>query len=95
MNAPKIACLLSAGVMLATTFPALAHNMRLSMRRAETVKAHLVNLGIPAAKIVATGKGETNPVTKPGECRGDKPTRELIACLQPDRRVEVEVSVAK
>jgi hypothetical protein len=33
-------------------------------------------------------------VTKPGECRGDKPTRELIACLQPDRRVEVEVSVA-
>jgi outer membrane protein OmpA-like peptidoglycan-associated protein len=72
-----------------------SHNMRLSMRRAETVKAHLVNLGLPAAKIVATGKGETNPVTRPGECRGDKPTRELIACLQPDRRVEVEVSVAK
>ena len=72
-----------------------AYNMRLSMRRAEAVKAYLVELGIPAAKIVATGKGETHPVTKPGECKGDKATKELIACLQPDRRVEIEVSVAK
>jgi OOP family OmpA-OmpF porin len=69
--------------------------MQLSMRRAETVKAHLVRLGIPASKIIATGKGETSPVTRPGECRGEKPTKELIACLQPDRRVEVEVSIAK
>ena len=72
-----------------------AYNMRLSMRRAEAVKAYLVELGIPAAKIVATGKGETHPVTKPGECKGDKATKELIACLQPDRRVEIEVSIAK
>jgi OmpA-OmpF porin, OOP family len=54
-----------------------------------------VNLGIPAAKIAATGQGKRNPVTRPGECRGNKPTKELIACLQSDRRVEVEVSVAK
>ncbi len=71
------------------------YNMKLSMRRAETVKAYLVELGIPAAKIVTTGRGETNPVTKPGQCLGDKATKELIACLQPDRRVEVEVSIAK
>jgi OmpA-OmpF porin, OOP family len=71
------------------------YNMRLSMRRAEAVKAYLVELGIPAAKIVATGKGETLPVTKPGECRGDQATKELIACLKPDRRVQIEVSVAK
>jgi len=76
-------------------FGSAAYNMNLSLRRAESVKAHLVQLGIPAAKIVATGKGETTPVTKPGQCPGDKATRELIACLQPDRRVEVEVSVAK
>jgi len=69
-----------------------AYNMRLSMRRAEAVKAYLVELGIPAAKIVATGKGEAHPVTKPGECKGKKATKALIACLQPDRRVEVEVS---
>jgi OOP family OmpA-OmpF porin len=72
-----------------------SYNMSLSIRRAETVKSHLVALGIPAAKIVATGKGETSPVTKPGQCRGEQPTKELIACLEPDRRVELEVSVAK
>ena len=76
-------------------FGSAAYNMRLSMRRAEAVKAYLVELGIPAAKIVATGKGETHPVTKPGECKGDKATKELKACLQPDRRVEIEVSGAK
>ena len=76
-------------------FGSAAYNMRLSMRRAEAVKAYLVELGIPAAKIVATGKGETHPVTKPGECKGDKATKELKVCLQPDRRVEIEVSGAK
>ena len=76
-------------------FGSAAYNMRLSMRRAEAVKVYLVKLGIPAAKIVATGKGETHPVTKPGECKGDKATKELKACLQPDRRGEIEVSGAK
>lgn len=72
-----------------------SYNMQLSRRRADTVKGYLIQKGIPAAKITATGKGEANPVTKPGECRGDKSTPELTACLQPDRRVEVEISVAK
>ena len=72
-----------------------AYNMRLSMRRAEAVKAYLAKLGIPAVKIVAIGKGETDPVTKSGECKGDKATKELKACLQPDRRVEIEGSGAK
>jgi OOP family OmpA-OmpF porin len=71
------------------------YNMNLSMRRAEAVKTYLVGLGIPAAKIVAAGRGEANPVTRPGQCPGEKASRELIACLQPDRRVEVEISFAK
>jgi len=33
----------------------------------------------------------TQPVTKPGDCTGTQKTSALIACLQPDRRVEVEV----
>ena len=73
-----------------------AYNMRLSNRRAEAVKAYLVDpAGIDASKIVTHGKGETEPVTKPGECKGNKPTKKLIACLQPDRRVEVEVAGTK
>ncbi len=67
--------------------------MKLSTHRAEAVKTYLVeSAGIPADKIGAKGVDGANPVTKPGECKGTKPTKKLIACLQPDRRVEVEVS---
>jgi OOP family OmpA-OmpF porin len=70
-----------------------AYNMELSTRRAEAVKAYLVeSAGIPAGKISAKGTDGSDPVTKPGECKGKKATKALIACLQPDRRVEVEVS---
>jgi OOP family OmpA-OmpF porin len=70
-----------------------AYNMALSTRRAEAVKAYLVeSAGIPAGKIAARGTDGSDPVTKPGDCKGKKATKALIACLQPDRRVEVEVS---
>jgi OmpA-OmpF porin, OOP family len=68
-----------------------AYNLKLSQRRAETVKAYLVSKGVPANRILAKGKGEANPVTKPGECRGHKVTRKLIKCLQADRRVEIDI----
>jgi OOP family OmpA-OmpF porin len=69
------------------------YNQELSMRRAESVKAYLAETaGIPASKIVASGKDGSDPVTKPDDCKGQKATKALIACLQPDRRVEVEVS---
>ena len=70
-----------------------AYNMELSTRRAEAVKAYLVeSAGIPADKITAIGTDGSDPVTKPEDCIGHKATKKLIACLQPDRRVEVEVS---
>jgi OmpA-OmpF porin, OOP family len=73
-----------------------AYNMKLSTRRAEAVKAYLVQAaGIPAGKITARGTDGSDPVTKPGDCKGKKATKALIACLQPDRRVEVEVSGTK
>ena len=37
----------------------------------------------------------SEPVNKPGECKGTKATRKLINCLAPDRRVEVEVSATR
>jgi OOP family OmpA-OmpF porin len=68
------------------------YNMKLSERRADAVKSYLVeNAGISADKVTARGADGSDPVTKPGECRGERRTPELIACLQPDRRVEVEV----
>ncbi|MDB6084929.1 MAG: OmpA/MotB [Gammaproteobacteria bacterium] len=73
-----------------------AYNMKLSTRRAEAVKSYLVEAaGIPAEKITARGADGSDPVTKPGECKGQRRTPELIACLQPDRRVEVEVSATE
>ena len=70
-----------------------AYNLRLSARRAEAVSAYLVQSGgIAAGKISARGGDGANPVTKPSECPGKKATKALIACLQPDRRVEIEVN---
>lgn len=70
-----------------------AYNMKLSTRRAEAVKTYLVeSAGIPSGKVMATGAEGSDPVTQAGECKGTKATAKLIACLQPDRRVEVEVS---
>jgi OOP family OmpA-OmpF porin len=68
------------------------YNLSLSTRRAEAVKAYLVDTGIPADKVVARGVDGEDPVTKPDECPGRERTPRLIACLQPDRRVDVEVT---
>ncbi len=68
------------------------YNVKLSTRRAESVKSYLVeNAGIAPEKITARGADGSDPVTKPDECPGEKRTPKLIACLQPDRRVDVEV----
>jgi OOP family OmpA-OmpF porin len=72
------------------------YNMRLSTRRAEAVKSYLVETqGIPADKVTAQGADGSDPVTKPDECPGEKRTPKLIACLQPDRRVDVEVVASR
>lgn len=67
-----------------------AYNQKLSEKRAQAVKAYLTDKGIEANRIFAEGKGETQPVTKPGDCKGPK-SKKVIACLQPDRRVDIEV----
>ena len=72
------------------------YNMNLSKRRAEVVSAYLVASSVvPSDKIAAVGMGYSDPVTKPGECKGKKESKKLIACLAPDRRVEVEVSATR
>ncbi len=63
------------------------YNQKLSVRRAESVKAYLVSRGIPANRIYTEGKGEKQPVKA---CPA-MPRAKLIECLQPNRRVEIEV----
>lgn len=67
------------------------YNQKLSERRAAAVKDYLVNKGIDANRIYTEGKGESQPVTG-AECgKSVKKTKKLIECLQPDRRVNIEI----
>lgn len=69
-----------------------AYNQRLSERRSKTVKNYLVKKGVDASKLTNSGRGEREPVV---QCQGNKPTKKLIACLQPNRRVDVEIHGVK
>ncbi|WP_421228225.1 porin OmpA [Aeromonas jandaei] len=68
-----------------------AYNLKLSEARARTVADFLVGKGLPAGKVSIEGRGEANPVTGT-QCDGIKAKAKLIACLAPDRRVEVRVT---
>jgi len=68
-----------------------AYNQKLSERRAAAVKDYLVSKGVEANRVYAEGKGEKQPVTG-GKCgKSEKRTKQLVDCLQPDRRVDIEV----
>ena len=67
-----------------------AYNQKLSEKRAASVKDYLVAKGVPANRVYTEGKGSKQPVTKPDQCKGAKSAK-VIACLQPDRRVDIEI----
>lgn len=66
------------------------YNMNLSLLRAQTVRSYLIERGVDAGSIWATGAGENQPVK---HCADTLPKKQAIDCLQPNRRVEVQVSV--
>jgi OOP family OmpA-OmpF porin len=65
------------------------YNQKLSERRADAVRDYLVSKGVAKDKIETLGMGKTQPI--PGVVCKQKNMKELIACLAPLRRVEVEV----
>ena len=70
------------------------YNKALSEKRAAAVKEYLVSKGLEANRIYSEGKGEKQPKSgnkceKMGAENGGN--KKLVACLQEDRRVEIEV----
>ena len=65
------------------------YNSNLGLQRAQTVKNYLQGKDVQAPISVASA-GESQPVTT--ACTGTRATAALKACLQPDRRVTVDIS---
>ncbi len=64
-------------------------NRKLSERRARSVKSYLVAKGVKPGVIITSGVGDTQPVV---QCDMKMPKKALIECLEPNRRVEIEVT---
>lgn len=67
-------------------FGSAGHNKRLSQQRAAAVARALQEQGVTAAHFEIDGRGAADPVTS---CTGKKATPAVIACLAPNRRVEI------
>ena len=61
------------------------YNLNLSQERAEAVSNYLVEQGVPASVMHSEGRGKADPVVQcePGS------SADVIACLAPNRRVEI------
>jgi OOP family OmpA-OmpF porin len=69
----------------------VSYNQRLSQKRATTVLNYLIANGYTNARVTETRwVGKSEPSTS---CPAGKARSELIACLQNDRRVEVEIEL--
>ncbi len=69
----------------------MKYNMKLSERRAITVKDYIVAKGIDQKLIFWEGKGPKQPIPVTKFCDNKMKRKQLIECLAPNRRVTVEV----
>lgn len=65
-----------------------AYNQRLSEQRAKSVASYLVTKGVNGQHISTKGMGETQPIK---QCKKTSSSKALKECLQPNRRVSVEI----
>ena len=64
-------------------------NLALSQARADTIRDYLIQKGLDTHLVRAYGAGDAKPVV---QCPGQKLTPQLVRCLQPNRRMEIEIS---
>lgn len=66
-----------------------SYNERLSKKRADTVRAYLISEGfVKPSETETHWVGKTEPTAS---CSADLPHAQLVQCLQPDRKVSVEL----
>lgn len=68
-----------------------AHNDALSLARANTVRDLLIKHGIAPARILTSGAGARQPVVQCASASATA-TPALVRCLQPNRRVDIDVT---
>jgi OOP family OmpA-OmpF porin len=70
------------------------YNKELSEKRAQAVADFLAQRGVDSSRLQVEGRGESQPLTG-SECqklgKDSNKNQKLIACLQPDRRVDAEL----
>jgi OOP family OmpA-OmpF porin len=69
-----------------------AYNKDLSLRRADSVRSFLISKGISADRIRVKGRGARHEVKV---CPTDMSWSARVACLAPDRRVQLQVTGTK
>lgn len=69
------------------------YNMNLSQQRADSVKAYLIEHGISSDRIQTKGLGSSDPVISCNAVKGkiSGTNKELVECLRPNRRVDIEI----
>ncbi|TDG08754.1 OmpA family protein [Paraburkholderia guartelaensis] len=67
-------------------FGSAAHNQRLSQQRARAVADEFEAHGVHAGQVEVKGSGATKPLRV---CPGKTATASVVACLAPNRRVEI------
>ncbi|MFZ4499464.1 MAG: OmpA family protein [Burkholderiales bacterium] len=74
-----------------------AYNQKLSDRRAAAVRDYLIGKGVDGGRVQSVGRGESEPVVGCGAIKGkaNRANRALIECLQPNRRVVIEIAVQR
>lgn len=69
-----------------------SYNKTLSQKRAEQIKQYLATHGVGTQNVKALGLGEYLPVV---ECDLQQTSKNLITCMQPNRRVELVIEGEK
>ena len=75
-----------------------AYNLQLSAERASAVRDYLVSRGIPRNITTIEGRGESQLKVTEADCRAQgqaTPRSALIACLAPNRRVEIQATAVQ